>query len=413
MTRYLSLALGATEPMFGQSIAELERAGGAPKADIRLSSELTAQVRDKITQLGLDPSDTTGPELYQALHGRMQQDEGYLRAVLHIAADASANDVIHGVQKFLTQKEHAGTCFAMKATVAKKLLKKKAPKVTMKALGYRSLDSMLKHEQASALLAAATLLESATWHRQLRDQYAKLKATDFEQRRITVVYPQTKRWTVLGEKIVEQTKHNIMMFKEMGAVVILPIPQAPDGLAITTTLLSLHYMNDIRSYSSFVKLQQVKPDFGKIVQRSALNEPMTGAQLAGQAVPWRVIQRYYGRLKALQHPDVFEPHVQSEDLQWKDAEEVLASLTPALSFWQGTQYACLLHESQPISLNILDVALSYCNHLSFADRVTHFMREHLWHELMTRYLHQDNLEAAVHQQLSRELAGPQAVAEFA
>jgi hypothetical protein len=98
-------------------------------------------------------------------------------------------------------------------------------------------------------------------------------------------------------------------------------------------------------------------------------------------------------------------------LQWHDAEAVLADLQPALSFWQDTQYVCMLHEDEPVSFNILDVALGYCNRLPFADRIVHFVREHLWYELMSRYLHQENLEAAVHQQLSRELVEDTALAE--
>jgi hypothetical protein len=138
---------------------------------------------------------------------------------------------------------------------------------------------------------------------------------------------------------------------------------------------------------------------------------MTSAHLAGQPVPWKVIQRYYGRLKDGVHPEVFEPHVQAEDLQWHDAEKVLTELQPALSFWLDTQYICMIHDGEPVSLNILDVALGYCNHLEFGDRIVHFVREHLWHELMSRYLHQENLEAAVHQQLSRDLVDEVALAE--
>ncbi|HYH74819.1 MAG TPA: hypothetical protein VD735_02550, partial [Candidatus Saccharimonadales bacterium] len=383
-----------------------------PSADIRLSSELSAAVRTKIIELGLDPADTTGPELYKALHARLHQDELRLQEALRIAPEATANEVVLGVQKFLSGKKIAGTCFAIKGTSIKKLLKKKIPKNVMKALGYRSFDSMVKHEQMSAIYAAAMLVESHTWHRNFRELYAKLGPSDFEQRTITITAPKTKRWHTFAEKYVSATKHNIICFKELGAVVLLPIEQKIDGLAITSMLLALHYMNDIRSYSSYMKLQQVRPGFGKSIEKSAYAEPMTSASLAGQAVPWKVIQRYYGKLTAAQHPEVFEPHVQPEDLQWKEAEDVLISLEPSLAFWRGTQYVCALHDDQPVSMNILDVALGYCNNLRFDDRIVHFVRQHLWHELMGRYMHQENLEAAVHRQLSIELVPAPALAEF-
>jgi hypothetical protein len=411
MTRYLSLALGAKQPLFGQSIQELERASGRPSADIHLSSEMMQKVRTKIIQLGLDPQDTTGRELYSALQVRLRQDEANVRRALNISEDASSADVLAHVQKFLNAHKSASNSFAIKPAVAKRLLKKKAPKNAMKRLGYRSLDSMLKHETVAAIYAAALMTESPTWHKAFREQYAKLQAGDFEQRKISIVSPQSKRWNDITASFVQNARHNILCFKELGTVVLLPIETKLDGLAITTLLLTLHYMNDIRTYSSFAKLQQVKPTFGRMVQQASVSDPMTSASLAGQPVPWKVIQRYYGRIKADFHPEVFEPHVQPEDLEWHDAEAVLSELEPSLGFWLDTQYICMLDDDQPVSLNILDVALAYCNHLDFPDRIVHFVREHLWHELMSRYLHQENLEAAVHQQLSRELVDDIALAE--
>jgi hypothetical protein len=369
------------------------------------------KVRTKISLLGLDPDDTTGPELYGALQARLREDEVTIRGALGIKPDATPAEVLTRVQKFLSNHKAAQVSFVLKTTTAKRLLKKKPPKNVMKQLGYRSLDSMLKHESVAGIYAAAAMVESGTWERSYREQYAKLQPNDFEQRQISVTYPKAKRWTDISNHYVQAAKHNIMCFKELGAVVMLPISPQVDGLAITTTLLILHHMNDIRAYSSFAKLQQVKPDFGKIMQQSATGEPMTTARLAGQPVPWKVIQRYYGRDQQMYHPEVFEPHVQPEDLQWHDAEAVLAELQPALGFWLDTQYVCMLHDNEPVSLNVLDVALGYCNHLPFADRIVHYLRQHLWFELMSRYLHQENLEAAVHQQLSRELVDDTALAE--
>jgi hypothetical protein len=412
MTRYLSAALGATQPLFSQSIMELERASGRPSADIRLSSEIMQQARIKIARLGLDPADTTGPELYGALQSRLREDEARVRAALDLAQEAPASEILSRIEKFLTIHKATGNCFVLKATIARKLLKKRPPKNTMKLLGYRSLDSMLKHEAIASIYAATIIAESPSWQRQFRNQYAGLRSSDFEQRKIAIVYPKTKRWVDISDRFVQAAKHNIICFKELGAVVILPFNGRLEGLAITSLLLPLHYMNDIRTYSSFTKLQQVKPDFGRIIQESASTEPMTSATLAGQPVPWKVIQRYYGRMKGDYQPEVFEPHVQAEDLQWHDGEKILAELEPALAFWLNTQYVCTLHDGQPVSCSVLDVALSYCNRLPFADRIVHFVREHLWHELMSRYLHQENLEAAVHQQLSRELIDGTALAEI-
>lgn len=411
MTQFLSRALGAVEPAFSQSIQQLEHAAGRPGTDIRLTAGIIQRTRAKIAELGLDPSDTTGPELYNALQRRLEEDEQVARRALGLSDSTSPDDVTARVQQFFSKKEVRGTCFALKTSVARKLLKKKIPKNAMKLLGYRSADSLLKHEAVADLYAAALITEPASWHKTFREQYAKLTPSDFETRAGVITRPRTKRWQKLAATYVAQSHHNILSFRELGAVVLLPIEHAVDGLAITTMLLVAEEMNGIRAHSSYAKLQQVKPDFGKRLQQSSVSEPFTTAQLASQPVPWRMIQRYYARYTDSYHPEVFEPHVQPEDLQWTAGEDVLARLDPELSFWQGSEVLGLVENGAIVSCNALDVALGYCNHLGFTDRIVHFVRDNLWHELMMHYLNQQNLEAAVHRQLAGELAEPLAFAE--
>jgi hypothetical protein len=242
-----------------------------------------------------------------------------------------------------------------------------------------------------------------------RDQYKNLRPGDFESRKMTVLFPKAKKWAKLTTDFIAQNKHNIVCLKELGAIVLLPHETDMPGLAITTFLLVFNDMNTIRAHSSFTKLQQVKPDFGETVKNAVEQEPHTSAELAGQPVSWRLIQRFYGRHQQAYHPDIFEPHVQPEDLSWFDAEHVLKDLQPALGFWEGTAALSLLYNGEPVSLNVLDVALGHCNQLSFTDRIIHFVRENIWHELMMRYLNQENLEQAIGQQLSKELVGEPAL----
>lgn len=411
MTRYLSLALGAKEPLFSQSIMQLEHASGAPGADIRLTTDIQNRTRQKIAELGLDPNDTTGPELYSALHERIKHDDAQVRSVLGLDDSATSMDVLTRVEEVIAAAEIPRQCFALKASVAKRLFKKKAPKNAMKRLGYRSLDSMLKHEPVAAIYAASVMTESQTWLKHFYEQYASLRPSDFEMRPMHIIMPRSKKWDELAASFVTDSRHNLLTFKELGVIIMLPMAARVDGLAITSLLLALNSMNDIRSYSSFIKLQQVKPDFGTIVREAASDEPHISAELAGQPVTWRTIHRYFAKFQEMSHPEVFEPHVQAEDLTWAQAEDVLSRLAPTLAFWQNTQSIALMHDGQPVSCNMLDVALSYYNHLPFSDRVVHFFRDNVWHDLMTKYLNQRNLEIAVGQQLSYELVDDLSLAE--
>ena len=44
------------------------------------------------------------------------------------------------------------------------------------------------------------------------------------------------------------------------------------GIVITVLPLLLHYFNEVRLYSSFFKLQQVKPEFGGILVDTLIHE---------------------------------------------------------------------------------------------------------------------------------------------
>lgn len=404
MTRFLSQILGATEPTFSQSIQQLERASGHPSADIRLTAELRLKLRTKLMELGLDPQDTTGPELYEALQQKLQADEIQVRRALGIKPTADADTVVSRVHLYLEHRDMPKQCFALKTSVAKRLLKKKPPKTVMKRLHYRSLDSMLKHEPVAALYAAALAVEPASWHKTFREQYLKLRPSDFETRSMHLIHPTSARWLEIAAQFVAQTHHNIISFKELGSIVMLPVTTHLEGQAITTLLLTLEEMNASRAYSSFAKLQQVKSHFGSIIRDTATAEPTTSASLAGQPVAWRTIHRYYAQDQKAYHPEVFEPHVQPEDLSWLRNETILSGIAPTLRFWHGTESLGLLHNGQPVSCNVLDVALGFCNKLSFEDRIVHFVRDNIWHDLMLKYLHERNVEEVVHQQLAGELA---------
>lgn len=410
MTRVLSELLGAKEPGFRLGLRQLEQAGGAPNEDIRLSAEISQSVQRALNELGLDAHDTTGPELYNALLERAKQDDVVVREVLGLKPDD--NDLNLKVGRLLTTLEAPKKIFALKSSVTKRLLKKHPPKKAMKQLGYRSIDSLLKHEPVALIYGAATIAESPTWHKQLLQCYKQLTPADFETRDVSVFTPANKRWDTLSADYVADVKHNILTFKELGAVVLLPLAaDAVDGAALAVTLLGLHAINDIRITSTYLKLHQVRPDFGNVLVKAARSEPYTQASLLGQELPWRLVHRYFARTPEAYNPELFEPHVQPEDLHWKPAEHLLAELHDRLEFWGRTAYLGLLDNGETVSLNLTDAVLNFCNKLPYEHRIVHYFRDHLWHELMMRYLHQDSLEQAVQEQLGGELVSVEALAD--
>lgn len=405
MTRVLSELLGVNALEFRAGLDQLERASGHNSNDIRLSAEVNQAMKYKLRQLGLDPKDTTGPELYSALQARIQSDDVRLLAHLRekYSSEDPAQDMAH-VAKELSKLPLHKSCFALKHAVGKRLLKKCPPKHAMKALGYRSLDSFLKHEPLANIYAAAALTESHTWHKQFYDQYKKLGAVDFEIRPITITSPDTLRWQTLAQEQVAVRKHNVLSFYELGEIVLLPLPsERPPAAIMTSLLLALHAMNEVKAASTFLKLCQVKPDFGNSLMQVVHGEPSLQAQLFGRPVSWHVIQRYYARFVDRFRAEIFEPHIQADDLSWHSIEKVLTHIDPAMEFWHHTTHLSLLHDHKPVSCNIIDVALNYCNGLDFEHRIVRHFRNSLWHELLIRYLKHENVEQLVVGGLEQEL----------
>lgn len=398
MTRVLSELLGAEQPRFGVTIRQLEAATGRPSTDIRLTTEVSQRAMQKIRSLGLDPQDTTGKELYYTLLERFKHDEMLTREALGLDTASSAADISVAAVKFVEAEIGGNTAFALKNSVAKKLLKKVPPKKAMKQLRYRSLDSMLKHETIPHLYTAAFLYESLAWRKKYLEQYTALQPSDFELRHTDISIPQTSRWATIAHEGAQSQP--VIVFKELGAVVVLD--KAPAATMLGEITLILSALNDIQSTSSFLKLQQMKPDFGSFVRTIANEEPLTKAELMGKIVPWRVVHQYYARFKDAYNALIFEPHIHSDDLGWLHPESVLSKLHPAVDFWHDTRYTAHLDGVDKVSLNIFDVARNYAGQLPYAHRIFQGLQQSLWQELMIRYLDQRNVEQAIAGDLATE-----------
>jgi hypothetical protein len=403
MTRILSELLGAREPAFHRGIQQLERASGNAAQDIRLTTEIVHGMQDKLRQLSLDPHDTTGRELYAALMQRVREDNDTFQELIGAVTDE--RQVTSAVERFVKSLDMPKEVFAMKSVTAKRLLRKHPPKRTMKRLGYRSLESMLKHEPSSLIYTAAHLAESAQWHKALVASYKKLTPADFECRDLQVLAPTNARWEALAQAYVLHAKQNIIGFRELGVVVLLPLPEVRmEAAPLAVTLLTLQAVNDIATASTYLKMHQVRPDFGNVVAEIARNEPLTKAEIAGASLPWKIVHRYFARHPEAYSPHLFEPHVHQDDLRWHAAEDILERLHPRFAFWQGGAHLGLLAaKGEAVSLNMVDAVLNFCNKLPYEQRFSRYVRDHIWHELMLRYMRQSNIEQTVHEQLSGEL----------
>lgn len=292
------------------------------------------------------------------------------------------------------------------------MLRHMPPQHVMKLLGYRSVDSMLKRESLATLYGALRFVESPDWLNAFNMRYTKLAPTDFETRPIEIVVLPADPWANAAAPFIAQKRHNITHAKEVGIIVMLPLqtPRA-DGLTLWATGLLLHYINEIRLYSTYFKLQQVKKNFGDILAHTLIADPDLGPVMAGQNIHWRVIQRYFGKTASSHHPEIFEPHVQPEDLHWRQAEETLFAIDPELEFWKDLDYVAVIpkQESLPVSFNLLDVVASFSNKTPYKNREVYHFRESLWNEIFMRYMGQQTLRQQVLGRLDNDMIAPESL----
>ncbi len=410
MSRMLSELLDAKEPLFSMSVKQLEKESGNPSADIRLTAEIAGRVHLKIEELGLDPDDTTPEELYYALLTHVEKDnERITHELLGLPKGTTTiRELVPPIVDIVNSSKVPKKCWALKRSVAKRLLKKMPPINMMKTLGYRSIDSMLKNEPFDEMYTALRFSEGADWLNQYDQLFKSVRPSDFEERNIRIVVMDHDKWVDLAQHYVEKKRHNVTHTKELGVIVVVPMKQdSMRGLPLKTMSLLFHYINEIRLYSAFFKLKSTHPKFGEEIVDTLIADPSKAAVMAGQHIHWRVIQRYFGKLKDESHPEAFQPHVQPEDLHWRKAEDALYDLDEQLSFWRDLDYVAMPAKGLPVALNLMDVALAYSNEENFNNRYVYHFRDSLWNEIFMRYMGEKVLEQQVLEQLDNDMIEPE------
>ncbi len=403
----LAKLLDATEPLFSASIRDLEKITGNHSADVTLLSEMQYRIISRMNEMKLNSKDTTPEEFYQGLMARIAEDNLRLAKLIGGKDDSNVKELVPLMIKAAQESNVPKETWALKGSVAKKLIREMPPQKMMDHLGYRSIDSLLKRENLAEIYSALRFIEGDDWLDNFNTLFKSVSASDFETREIEIIEMDHKKWVDVAAKFVEKKLHNVTHTKEMGTIVVVPMHRKTmRGLPLKTLALLFHYLNEVRLYSSFFKLKSTSKNFGADIVETLIADPSEAAVIAGQHIHWRVIQRYFGKIKDDRHPEAFEPHVHPEDLHWRAATASLIELDPGLEFWRDTDY--ILHdlEGEIVTLNLTDISFGYSNEVAFKDRYIYHARESLWNEIFMRYMGQGNLEKQILEQLDNDLIKP-------
>lgn len=408
MAKILRDLLDAEEPIFSTAVRQLEKASGNHSADVRLIAELTEKTHAAMRTLGLDPANTTGEEYYHALLARVQADNERVTKMLGAADSSDVRDLVPRLIDAANKVKFNRRVFVLKHDKAKEFLRQMPPEKLMKRLGYDTVDALFEGEDFDELYTALRFSEGSEWLNAYNELFKTVTADDYEERDIRILAMDHDKYVDLAEHFTQKKLHNVTHTKELGVIVVVPLRDTHSkGLTLKTLPLLLHYLNEVKLYSSFFKLRANKPNFGEIVVTTLIADPGTASQMAGQYVHWRVIQRYFGKLKDESHKEAFEPHVHPEDLHWRRAEDLLYQIDPEMEFWKDNDYVGVLFDGLPVTLNFVDVSLSYANGMSYEQRYYYHFRESLWNEIFIRYMTYPNLEQQILQQLDNDMIAPE------
>jgi hypothetical protein len=403
----LAELLLAKEPLFSEGIKELEQRSGHLGADIQLLSELATKSVAALGELGLS-NQATAQQAYDALMKRIEQDNLRLAQLVGAPDDQTLDTLTPKLVEAVRTANILRDCYALKEPVARKLLEDLPPQAIMQRLGYDSVDTMLRHEDVAELYVALRFAETPDWLNKFNANYKDMTPADFEAREIKVIVFNPDKWGDVAEHFVAKKLHPLTHSKEMGVVGVVPMTAATmPGAPLKILSMLLHYHNEIRLYSAYFKLIATKKNFGEILGKTLIAGTPNISIHAGHHVHWRVIQRYFAKLNDEQHPEVFEPHVQPEDLHWRSAEDSLYAIDPQLKFWQGLDYIGTQLNGETISFNLVDNAFGYSNGVSFEDRYLYHFRESLWNEVFARYMGSDVLRQQVLERLDNEIIKPE------
>jgi hypothetical protein len=403
--------LQAKEPLFDHALHQLEQESGRKNVDVKLAAEITEKAARHLKKLHLD-SDANGEDIYAALIERVKADDERLARAIGGSDPTDIQEMIPLIVRAAERAPLPKEGWFLQEGVARAMLRRKPPEAIMERLGYHLVSQLLDGEDIYELFLALRFVESPEWLNAFDAQYRELKPSDFELRQIRVVPFAIEKWGDVAEHFIAKKRHNITHSKEMGAIAIMPMKETHmNGVTMKILPLLCHYFNEIRLYSSFFKLMQSKANFGEIVANTLIADPSHVKMTDQNYIHWRVIQRYFGKLTNETHPEIFEPHVQPEDLHWRRAEEVLYDIDSKLEFWKGMDYVAVQKGEDTITFNLMDISLGYSNGITYADRYLYHFRESLWNEVFARYMGEKALEDQLLVKLDNAVIKPETLVQ--
>lgn len=374
MTRLLVRLFEAPEVEFRGLIDDWEKKTGRNSVDISLTNKLMHQSKEILKYINLDDN-ASEREVYHALNDVIANENDKIKNELKIDDSSTPTDVLKKIIKFINGKDVAGQSFYLKPTKAREFIKKHPPKKIMKALGYRSVDSLLKREPYGLIINLAKGREGVEWNREYARFCNNLVGSDFSLHDITITLVSDKTANKMTDSGFSRS-YLVRNCPELGAIFLLP-PQRRFKLdAITCLVAVVDAVYQTRQYGSYFNFQSFQKDFGKKIS-SVIAHGIRPGSADEFSVMWPAAWHHIARTN-VDDPLVLESKID------KPSDIVVAHFGLSLP-WHKFEYLAYGKEN-PVSLNLLDAVTNASNDVRFENRFLHTLQQEVWDKLSSEYI---------------------------
>ncbi len=357
-----------------QFINDLERKTGFSGQDIRLHNKLNIKLISKIKELNLDPIDSNSFEIYHGLLNKLKEDDRKLYLSLRnlagskINAEANLNDGF----KLLTKNIKLENLLVIKPTYLKKYFKNNPPKNLLKALHYRTVDSLIKRENLSLIVLGINYFESENYIHKYYLNYKNLNSLNFKTADLEIIFLNNKWQTALKGLIKKIDKVNLSI-PELGSLIIVPCQNAyKPGKSIYYYSSIIYSIYKINLYSTYLKYHLPYKNFNQLFYNSTKHPLKIHSSFFNRDISWEVIYRYLFKKNNLSELELFKT---DEFIHFTKIFKSL-ELSKDLNFWFDTYNLGSFLNNQFVSFNILDNAYNLYHNLDYPrTKINHFINE--------------------------------------
>jgi hypothetical protein len=335
-------------------------------------------------------------QAYGVLLDALRQSDAELYELFR-QPDGTTYEGLHSLFNFAREFAAPSKGFFLKEERAKEFLYRFPPQKILSAVGYSSVEEMLKHEKLSEIYAALRAVEGSEWLNSVFFKaYEKLTPHDFEERQPTMIVMAGK-WLEAAKKFQKKKYHNVGHLKELGVIYVVPDRIDTPGETMRLYSLLSHYLHEVDFYAKLIRRYSANANFAERVislVRGDIPDPASSISQSDKSV-WYVVQRYLAK-DDLNHPLLFMPHVSPEALHWRKTECDISRLNDRfpfvnVGFWYNLDFVGEFFKAEAdgsrklVSFDLLDNIMSLVMEKHMIKYLYH-QQEAMWNKIFMEYM---------------------------